>query len=253
MKKKKFVAIIWPVIYSVLIIAICISAMMVFHSYYFTAIYVSGTSMSPTLQGASGQPVDYGIIDTHDYAIDNVIKERKRFKIITTHYPFANGSSVDYEGGYVHGKENVISKDASYKIKRVYAFPGECFKFDYHYEDGKPIIDFYVKNNPFTSWDLISPVQIPFSRLYDKVNLNSYKYEHNEPLGSDEIWVMGDNYNVSYDCFKVKQPIYRDNIVGVLVAIEGRCTIKRNDSSDDGTHVSAVCTDRQKYAWPHFY
>lgn len=256
MKKKKFKLIIWPIIYTVLIICVCISAGMVFHSYYYTSIYVSGSSMSPTLNMDNPNPdgmVDYGIVDAHDYAIDHVAKDKLRFKIITTHYPFSNGGQSDYENGYVHGGDNVLSSNASYKIKRIYAFPGESFKFtDYtDPETGERKIDFYVQTGFTMSWDNIKPVTIPFERKY-KYSSKSYNYEHNQPLGSDEFWVMGDNYEVSYDSFFVKLPIYRDNIVGVLIAIEGRCKISKT-TSNDGTPISATCTNRQRYGWPRFF
>ena len=237
MAKKKFKLIIWPLVYVILIICVCISAGLVFHSYYYTSIYVSGSSMSPTLNGEapdSNNMVDYGIVDAHDYAIDHVAKDKLRFKIITTHYPF-------------------LSTNASYKIKRIYAFPGESFKFtDYTDPDtGERKIDFYVRAGFTMSWDNVQPVTISFNRKYQYASKN-YNYEHNEPLGSDEFWVMGDNYEVSYDSFFVKLPIYRDNIVGVLIAIEGRCKISKQ-TSNDGTPISATCTNRQRYGWPRFF
>lgn len=206
--------------------------------------------MEPTLYGQTYDMVDYGIIDTHDYAIDTVAHDKLRFKIITCHYPFTNGGAGDYEGGYVHGGDNKVSENASYKIKRIYAFPGESFKFDVNDEG---YINFYVQTGFASSWENITPVTINFDRKYDKVALNKYNYEHNEPLGEDEFWVMGDNYNVSFDSYYKKLPIYRDNIVGVLIAIEGRCKISTKKTSDDGTSVTATCTNRQRYAWPRYF
>lgn len=253
--KKKIKAIIWPLIYTVLIATVCVNAALVFHSYYYTPIYISGPSMEPTLTG-QGEMVDYGIIDTHSYAIDNITKNKTRFKVITTYYPFSNGSSSDYEGGYVVGKDNVVSKDASYKIKRIYAFPGESFKFQV-YENpndaNDKTVNFYVKDgNDIRSWENILPQTIKFKRNINFLS-RDYNYEHNEPLGENEYWVMGDNYAASYDCYSVKKPIYRDNIVGVLIAIEGQCKISRSATSDGGTHVSATCTNRKKYSWPKFF
>ena len=250
--RKKIKAIIWPLIYLVLIIGVCISSAMVFHSYYYTAIYVSGSSMDPTLSG-SGEMVDYGIIDTHRYAIDNMIKskatrDRNRFKIVTTYYPFSGSS--DYVGGYSPNKENVVDENnASYKIKRIYAFPGECFKFEA--DTVHNTVNFYVKDSEVLPWPE-TPVTIKFNRNIDLTRHN-YNYVHNTPLGENEFWVMGDNYKVSYDCFSTGKPIYYDNIVGVLVAIEGRCKISKTNTGEDGTHVTATCTDRQKYSWPKYF
>ena len=240
----------------VLITCVCISAAMVFHSYYYTAIYVSGSSMEPTLSGSTNDMVDYGIIDTHNYAIDHVIHNKERFKIITCHYPFTNGGTGDYEGGYVHGGTNVVSTNASYKIKRIYAFPGESFKFTEIRDEHNSLtgINFYVQTGFATSWESVTPEIINFERKFDNVR-TTYTYEHNTPLGEDEFWVMGDNYNVSFDSYYKKLPIYRDNIVGILIAIEGRCKIqtKTTYSEDDGTHISATCTNRQRYIWPRYF
>ncbi len=247
----KLKAIIWPVVYIILIATVCVNVALIFHSYYYTPIYISGQSMEPTLDGF-GEMVDYGIIDDHPYAIDNVTKRKNRFKIITTYYPFANGSSSDYKGGYVHGGENVLDENASYKIKRIYAFPGECFKFE---TDGSTV-NFYVKDgtSPLT-WEGVKPCQITFDRKIDLTNTSrNYNYVHDEPLGEDEYWVMGDNYDQSFDCFSTKKPIYRDNIVGVLIAIEGQCKISSMaKEGDDGTHISATCTNRKRYAWPKYF
>ena len=251
--RKKLKAIIWPIIYLVLIIGVCISGAMVFHSYYYTPIYVSGSSMDPTLSG-TGEMVDYGIIDTQKYVIDNMIKndstkERNRFKIVTTYYPFSSGAG-DYVGGYTPGGNNVVDeKNASYKIKRIYAFPGECFKFEADTKNNT--VNFYVKSSQVLPWPEV-PVKIKFDR---KINLSkhNYNYVHDTPLGDNEFWVMGDNYTVSYDCFSTKKPIYYDNIVGVLIAIEGRCKISKKNTGEEGTQVTATCTDRQKYKWPKFF
>ena len=252
--KKKIKAIIWPIIYVVLIATVCVNAALVFHSYYYTPIYISGPSMEPTLNGSSADLVDYGIIDTHEYAINNITKNKTRFKIITTYYPFSNGSSTDYVGGYKEGEENVVSENASYKIKRIYAFPGECFKFEVDSTDPNNLkLNYYVKDgNDMRSWDSIKPQKITFERKINFVT-RDYNYEHNEPLGENEYWVMGDNYSASYDCYSVKKPIYRDNIVGVLIAIEGRCKISQKSTDSDGTHVSATCTNRKKYSWPKYF
>ena len=253
-KKKLIKAIIWPILYIVLVATVCINAVLVFRSYYYTPIYISGRSMMPTLKGDS-EMVDYGIIDTHSYAINDMVKNKKRFKIITTYYPFSTGSSSDYVGGYVPGGENEVSENASYKIKRVYAFPGEVFKFEADVEHNS--VNFYVKDaDDIRSWENILPQKIKFNRTINLAikGANYYNYEHLTPLEENEFWVMGDNYTASSDCYSYKKPIYLDNIVGILIAIEGQCKIsQKHVSEDDGTHISATCTNRKRYAWPKYY
>lgn len=266
--KKKLKMIIWPLIYLVLIINVCVSFVLVFRSYYFKSIFVSGSSMEPTLHGNVNDVVDYGIIDDHKPAIQNI----QRFQIITTYYPFSD--SKDYVGGYKHGEKNTIDPyESSYKIKRVYGLPGETIKFELDEEKAKEAIEaagssegaysaraqecaqqaikFYVKNDKTDEFVLQN---MKFKRKINIQKLNDYKHFEIK-LESDEYWVMGDNYSASSDCYTKKLPIYLDNIVGVLIAIEGTCKIRSSvsfDPTEDGTKVSYRCTDRKRHL-PVYY
>ena len=262
--KKRLKLIVWPIIYLVLIINVCISFVLVFRSYYFKSIFVSGKSMEPTLNGNVSEAVDYGIIDDHKSAISNL----RRFQIITTYYPFPD--SRDYIGQYNHGGKNEIdANESSYKIKRVYALPGETFRFEVNKEfadaaksfsdsysneaqdAAQKAIQFFVKEK---GQDTFVKQNIKFKRKINILKINDYDgYEMT--LGNDEYWVMGDNYSASSDCFTKKAPIYYDNIVGVLIAIEGTCKIVSNvniDSTVDGTKVSYKCTQRKRHL-PVYY
>ena len=261
--KQKLKALIWPIIYLVLILNVCLSFVLVFRSYYFKSIFVSGTSMQPTLNGHEDGRVDYGIIDDHKTALSNL----KRFQIVTTYYPFEN----DYVGGYdpAKGKDNVIDTDqSSYKIKRVYGFPGETIKFTYDEAEIERIktipgyetsfeaqylaaeaIHFFVKG-PKDEEFVEQPLK--FKR---KLNINrAHEYDYEYELGKEEYWVMGDNYSHSQDCHSKQKPIYKDNLVGVLIAIEGTCTIpsKYRTEDSDGTKRSYTCVNRKRHA-PVFY
>ena len=261
--KKKLRLVIWPIIYLVLIINVCISFALVFRSYYFRSIFVSGSSMEPTLHGQVGQRVDYGIIDDHDSAINRI----KRFQIITTYYPFSGSS--DYVGGYTPGETNVINEaEASYKIKRVYALPGETFEFVINEEYRQRALRFadrYCEEAQDAARRAISfkvdgkIVKMNFKRRIDPQKIDDYSYfnERYAPytLKENEYWVMGDNYAASSDCFSHKEPIYKDNIVGVLVAIEGTCVIDAHidpDSTVDGTKISYQCKQRKRH-FPKYY
>ena len=262
--KKKIKLVIWPIIYLVLIINVCISFILVFRSYYFRSIFVSGSSMEPTLHGQVSERVDYGIIDDHNSAINRI----KRFQIITTYYPFP--ASNDYVGGYIHGEKNVINEnEASYKIKRVYAFPGETFEYVVNEEYRQIALSFsdkYCEQAQDAAQKAISfkvngkIVDINFKRRIDPDKIDDYTkfmadMEGPVTLKDDEYWVMGDNYSASSDCFSKRQPIYRDNIVGVLVAIEGTCKIDAHidpDSTVDGTKVSYQCKQRKRHL-PTYY
>lgn len=264
--KKKFKLILWPLIYLVLIINVCISFVLVFRSYYFKSIFVSGSSMEPTLHGNVADVVDYGIIDDHKSAINNI----KRFQIITTYYPFSD--SKDYKKPYDHtpGAVNEIDEnDSSYKIKRVYGLPGETIRFELDpeyaaaaksYSDlysaqaqdaAQRAIQFFVKRNEQEGF---VKQNIKFKRKINILKIDDYK-EYETTLGDGEFWVMGDNYSASSDCFTKKAPIYTDNIVGVLIAIEGTCKIVSSvhiDTTEDGTKVSYKCTQRKRHM-PVYY
>ena len=271
--KKKLKLIIWPIVYLVLIINVCISFILVFRSYYFRSIFVSGSSMEPTLHGTTSDRVDYGIIDDHDSAINRI----KRFQIITTYYPFQGSSDyVDVDGdgqGYEHGENNIIDeKEASYKIKRVYALPGDTFEFAIDEEFEAIALNLVNKGSdrfsPEVQYAASRAIQfkvngklanINFKRRIDPAKIKDYKNfnENHAPykLADDEYWVMGDNYAASSDCFTKAEPIYRDNIVGVLIAIEGTCKINIDiDSSSDvdGTKISYQCKDRKRH-FPTYY
>lgn len=273
--KLKFKKIIWPIVYLVLIINVCLSFVLVFRSYYFRAIFVSGNSMNPTLKG--GSRADYGIIDDHKSAIDNI----KRFNIVTTYYPFYK--STDYVGGYKHGETNTIDKNnSSYKIKRVYGMPGETIRFDVD-PTWSHKVEVLLNDSSAKEEDVIDAINhaiifmvkkvgsdnfemqnIKFKRLFKEsssyVDINKYK-DFQYELGEDEYWVMGDNYCSSFDCFSSdnKSPIYYDNIVGVLIAIEGTCKIvdkftnHSRSADDDGTSEHYFeCKNRQRHM-PVYY
>ena len=70
MKNKKLLTVLRALGAFALLLAVCLSGALIFHSYYYELIYVSGTSMAPTLNGtdddASGSLVDFGIVDAHN-------------------------------------------------------------------------------------------------------------------------------------------------------------------------------------------
>ena len=263
----KFKAIIWPIVYLFLIINVCVSFVLVFRSYYYKSIFVSGSSMEPTLNGHQNGRVDYGIIDDHKSALNNL----KRFQIITTYYPFSD--SNDYVGGYKHekGAENVIDvNESSYKIKRIYGFPKETIKFTIEKDEWLNIKDKYDSkeitydesqyqlNKIIHFWvkkpgEEFIEQKIKFNRRFNINRFEEYDYKEEIELRDDEYWVMGDNYSHSSDCHSKKGPIYRDNLVGVLIAIEGTCKIDHKTDTDvDGTKGSYTCTDRKRH-FPKYY
>lgn len=86
--------------------------------------------------------------------------------------------------------------------------------------------------------------QLPFSRNFDN-RLGNYKDFDEVVLKADNYWVQGDHWGNSTDCYN-NGPIYYGNLEGVLVVIEGTCTIGRDKEGHK------VCTNHQ-YGKPIFF
>ena len=195
-KKKKLIYSLWSLVYLALTIVIVVSSISLFNNLYYESVYVNGSSMSPTFDGRGESErfgSDYGIIDKDYGAKKNV----KRFQIVTTYYP---------------GDQKEV---ASYKIKRLYVKPGETFKFENN--------DLYIKRGD--SWG--EPLVMPFTRNgVDNVDTPQI-IRNTEPmtLKDNEYFVVGDNWVGSLDSFSVG-PISFDLLVGVVVKMEGKCTVQ---------------------------
>ena len=249
MKNKKLKAILSITGYFLLTLALCFSGALVFHSVYYELIYVSGISMSPTLNGSDiekdGTIVDFGIVDSHKSAINHI----KRFSIVSTYY------STDY---YLNGN---LKPNPKQKIKRVIALPGETFKIE-----GSKL---YVLNEGTNDFDYIP---YTFNINPDVESGNSSKDIDETTLGEDEYWVLGDNRANSNDSASINEPVKKEYLIGVLVAIEGKAELKVKKlicqncgkSYKNGTER---CTDEtcrgdltpeyelthKRYHWPKYY
>ena len=255
MKNKKIKNILSITGYLLLAIAICVSATIVFHNTYYESVYVSGSSMSPTLTGSvivtssqgieveqEGSIVDYGIVDTHKTAKDNV----KRFSIVSTYFP------DDYS------KEGVLIGKPNQKIKRIIALPNETFKI----VESK----LYVKKGEEFEY-------IPYSfEIEPKVEAGDICKDVDEmTLGENEYWVLGDHRDKSHDCGSsdMKRAIKKEYLVGVLVAIEGQaklklksCTCEKCDKTFSTGITCPNCGEKlarefdlinKKSHWPKYY
>ena len=248
MKNKKLKATLSLTGYLFLTIALCFVAAFIFHSYYYDLIYVDGASMAPTLNGDTANEVDFGIVDGHQSAINHI----KRFDIISTYYPYSAGYDKDYTA------TGVLKKSSTKKIKRVIAMPNETFKI----ENGLLKLR---KNDG-------SELKVEYKN-FQVVETDSKDELEWITLGEDEYWVLGDNRPHSTDCGseQIKKPIKKKNIVGVLVAIEGKaklttksktCANCFNQNNKDNTVCSYCGSDNltpnysltnKHYHWPKFF
>ena len=229
-KRSKFSSIFWCSLYVFLVFGLCISGTWTFIKTYYYPIYVSGSSMAPTLHGGTGDGIhDFGFIDTNK----SVLKNLQRFDIVTTFFPF---SSDDYNLPYKIGDKP--KEGASHKIKRIIALPGDTFTID----DNEI---YFLENGELTK------AQITFDRLLDRTNPVDFKDNNIGDengfltLKDNEYYVMGDNWPDSRDSHQpndsLSGPVYFENIVGVLVAIVGTCNISNDQIIN------------RKYHFPRFY
>ena len=266
-KKKKLGAFLWSTIYFILVVIFACSATLIFHSTYYRSIFVSGTSMSPTLYGATSK-AHFGIIDTTSWAKNNI----KRFDIVTTYFPW-DDNDYSLESRENEDFENADGDNPEYKIKRIIALGGETifyFTDAVHRrnfpeelinhiiilestddnQDGQDdgtgaIINIFgdIEKSISFGGGTYSVEKLPFNRK------TPYGRSSIEPIAvpKGRYFAMGDNWTTSgsTDCGTFSVPLYYDNIVGVLVAIEGTCTIV-------GDTGNKKCTNRQ-YSWPVIY
>ena len=208
MKNKKLKATLSITGYLLLLIALCFVGVFVFHSYYYESVYVSGASMYPTLNGEenehTGTVVDFGIVDAHKSAIDHI----KRFDIVSTYFPYTSKYKYDYT------EDGVLKPTATKKIKRVIALPNETFRI----EQGVLKI---IKG------EAVEVVEYTFKTNYgDDITVKDTKEDIT--LKDNEYWLLGDNRSNSTDCGStwLNVPVKKENIQGVLVAIEGQAKLK---------------------------
>lgn len=210
-----------------LVASLLVIGFVIYHDNYYKTFWVNGQSMYPTLNHdasyQSGEPIgekdahqsittykrlDYGIMDTHKKAIDNL----KRFDIVVCYYG-----------------EN----ETDYKIKRLIVMPGETFyisKDDVHPESNGNL---YILNPETDEFDLI-PQPLDDHFVHDGLYTATYSDRENPTtLSDDEVFVMGDNRigNHSNDSRKVG-PIKYSSIEGKAVALEGTCEIKIDDNGN---------------------
>ena len=212
--KKKLSAFFGIVLNIITVVVLCITGNLLMEKSYYSYIFVSGQSMTPTLiggqpSGARGPSYNHstGVLtpgDTVHFGIsDESVKAKKnihRYDIVTVYYPW-----TDYDSS------GNLKKNADYKIKRVIALPGETFVI----EQGVLKIK---ENDEF--------VEIPRAHLIDDGGNPSVKDVTETTLGENQYWVMGDHRSNSSDCAttylgRYRGPITFDNIIGVLLKIEG--------------------------------
>ena len=241
-KALELVFVIFATIFSVASIAI--SSCIIFHNNYYEFFWVNGQSMYPTLNknaryGENAEPnkrneligsrdlgpvignydVDYGYMDTHESVIRNI----QRFDIIVC-------KQLDSE------------KDV---IKRVLALPGETFYFVATGANHENNGDFYVKGIEQEEFTLVEQnfIELDLVRSGDYADSRGNPKYHavgeGYTLAENEYFVVGDNRlpNCSSDSRRYQTGIYRENIKGKAIGLEGRCTVGQGEKGYTSTKV----------------
>lgn len=219
-----------------------------FHNFYYTSIFVDGTSMYPTLNGYEdipnyrdhggnyvGEKVDFGIINTNEHFFETL----ERFDIVATYYP----DDYDANGN--------LKSSASLKIKRLMVLPNEQFYFDENGDLWVRSINSLNTEFKFIEQDFYDAFMSEEERDNEYKKVTSNIPSEPRTLNEDEYWVMGDNRGVnpntnlarSNDCQYFLKPVKKEYIVGVLVAIEGTCTL-----ANDNNH--RLTCENKNYTWP---
>ena len=208
--------------------------------------------MAPTLNGAdnerAGSIVDFGIVDRHKSALDRI----DRFDIVSTYYPYCEKYKTDYT------EDGVLKASAKMKIKRIIAKPGDTFEI----KDG---LLYVQQGEEFVNIKYPFKMNLSDAHLHDK--------DTNTPitLGENEYWLLGDNRNSSNDSASlgVDHKIKKENIVGVLVAIEGKAQLSVKNyvcqecgkkytksgicSYDGGALEAEYKLINKQYQWPKYF
>ena len=233
-KTEKFQKVFYMSLYFLCVVTFILSGAFIFYRTYFSNVYVSGASMSPTLVGGAGGRCHYGISDNHRIAIDNL----KRFDVVITYYP----------NSWVHGDE-----DTTYKIKRVWGFPGETISMsftDNHYTftvtNTKTSEVIYSINAPVSTKEYetvgtytVATFETKYRTFDTHVANGGTYYRQNFTVSLDETkkeyFVMGDNWVSSSDSYyhiNQSEKLSYDNLQGRVVAIRGTAVVVNGELTD---------------------
>ncbi|MCR4912013.1 MAG: S26 family signal peptidase [Bacilli bacterium] len=223
---EKFQKIFYPFLYFILAVAFIVTGSFVFYRTYYTNVYVSGSSMMPTLVGGNQGRWHYGISDNHEIAIKNL----KRFDVALTYYP----------SGWIGGDE-----DTTYKIKRVWGLPGETIsltketdRYVFTVKEGEKVTytvtgTIEEKTLSYGNWKVASfdAGNKVFNTHADTIRT----FELTLSKEKQEYFLMGDNWSASSDSYthlNNTQRITMTNLQGKVIAIQGTAKLSGGDLVD---------------------
>ena len=221
-KTEKFQQIFYAVLYFLLAVAFVCTGVFVFKSQYYTNIYVSGSSMMPTLIGNTSNRVHYGISDKHQTALRNL----DRFDVVITYYPW----------NIPEGETDEV-----YKIKRVWGFPGETISMVYN--EAESNFTYTVTEGELLKYKIVAPIvdkdvngvtwkvcEFKTEKKTFYTALHEYR-QFNVTLDRDnkEYFLMGDNWGNSTDSYSHNKPgekrITYGDLQGKVIMIQGTAKV----------------------------
>ena len=266
-KTEKFQTWFFPILYFLLAVSIVITGCLTFKKVYYQPIVVTGTSMWPTLAGGNFNQTSesvnyasryhYGYADLHRSSVN----ELKRFDVVVTYYPRSWNTESDPR--IVDEKTYYLYR--SFKIKRVWGFPGETISLNYN--EGK--YTFTATKHGAVQYKVTSSVAKAYKTSFEfsAINGSGYKYfdlnfqvfefalshktfrvsyetpssgshmirTFTKTLAADEYFVMGDNFQGSTDCYEKSsvQKLSSEYVQGRVICINSYTTYRNSNTYDN--------------------
>lgn len=267
-KNEKFQAWFFPILYFLLAVSIVVTGCLTFKKVYYQPIVITGTSMWPTLAGGEGTHSEggisylsrshYGYADLHRTSVN----ELKRFDVVVTYYPRSWNTETDPR--IIDEKTYYLYR--SFKIKRVWGFPGETISLNfvddrYVFTASKNgVLQYKITSSPVksykASYEFASQYQSERTYKYFEVSFQVFEFTLSQKafrvsyetpsssshtkrtfthtLAANEYFVMGDNFQGSTDCFAKSsvQRLTSEYLQGRVICINSFTTYQNLDTFD---------------------
>ena len=233
-KSEKFQKIFYPIFYLVFTIAITISGCFIFQRYYYTNIFVSGSSMLPTLVGNDAKNIHhYGIADT----TESTINKMNRFDVLIANFPASWGTTkglvVKRVWGFPGESISLHTTQAIVESKTVYTSTFTVMKggetiYTITAHNVSKDVDMIYKTETMTLFEFNTERKTFYTNTKELRNFNVN-------LGSDEYFVMGDNWGDSSDSYKnisSADKLTRSYVKGKVVCIQGYAKVEHDEEGN---------------------
>lgn len=167
-------------------------------------------------------------------------------KLLTTYIGNHSDSSLDGEYTFVLNDANnaIVLKKVSEINDSITIEP--CLR-----ENGVLYTPELLSEEEMENYPNYTNKILPFKRDFSNKSVNCKDMDETA-IREGRYWVQGDHWSNSTDCHDY-YPLYASNIEGILLAIEGTCTIGIKKTVKNGVEVNEkVCTNH-KYSIPKVF